>query len=177
MTISRDGALQLFVVPPAKCFTELISQNYLEESLSQIISEACGYSNDANQDENRNPHFQYPDEQILGIQKVVPCRFIPVAPASPCNEHDCHQWLDSGTMSLREILFGIPNIQKASESGDTTDARGNSQDVPMDEDSALIEDCNGYAAAESEDEIAIETIPQSPMANQTRSTSRKLIVP
>jgi hypothetical protein len=54
------------------------------------------------------------------------------APASPYNEHDYHQWWDPGTMSLTEPLFGTPYIQKASESGDATDARGNAQD----EDSA-----------------------------------------
>ncbi len=34
-------------------------------------------------------------------------------------------------MSLTEILFGIPDIQKAFESGDATDARGDEQDVPI----------------------------------------------
>ncbi len=37
MTISRDGALQLFNVQPAKRFNELISQKYLEESQQQVI--------------------------------------------------------------------------------------------------------------------------------------------
>ena len=116
MTISRDGASQLLIVPPARCFTELISQNYREESLQQIISEAYDYSNNASQDENRNPHFWYQDAQILGIQKVVPCPDTPEVPAPPCNVHDYHQWGDTVPMSLTDILSGTPDIQKTSES-------------------------------------------------------------
>ncbi len=73
-------------------------------------------------------------------------------------------------------LFGTPDIQKALKSGDATDAQGDAQDVPMDEDSAWDRDGDGYAAAESEDEIVFETIPQAPMTNQTRSKSPKVIV-
>ncbi len=156
-------------MPPAKCFTESILQNYLEESLPQIISEAYDYRNDAT-------HFLYPDAQILGIQKVVPFPYIPEAPASPCNVHDYPPRGDTGTMSLTEILFGTPDIQKASESGIATDARSDREDVPMDEDSASVKEGNGYAAAESEDELVFETVPQSPMTNQTRSKSRKVII-
>ncbi len=111
MTIYRDGASQLLNVPPAKRFKESISQNYRQGSLPQVISDAYDYSNDASRDENRNPHFRYPDVQTLGIEKVVSCTDIPEAPASPCNEHDYHQWCDS--MSLTEILFGTPDIQEA----------------------------------------------------------------
>ncbi len=50
MTISRDGSSQLLIVPPAKRFYELILQNYQEESLPQIISDAYYYSNNVNQD-------------------------------------------------------------------------------------------------------------------------------
>ncbi len=39
-------------------------------------------------------------------------------------------------MSLTEILFGTPDIQKALESRDAIVARGDAQDVLMDEDSA-----------------------------------------
>ncbi len=67
---------------PAKRFSELISQNHLEESLQlisqshleeslqQIISGAYDPRNvldDASQDENRNPHVRYPDAHIPGI--------------------------------------------------------------------------------------------------------------
>ncbi len=41
----------------------------------------------------------------------------------------------------------------------------------MDEDSASDKDGDGYAAVESEDELVFETIPQSPMTNQTWSKS------
>jgi hypothetical protein len=64
-----------------------------------------------------------------------------------------------------------PDIQKISESGDATDTRGDAQDVHMDEDSASYKDGDGYAAAESEDEQVFQTIPHSPMINQTRSKS------
>ncbi len=74
-------------------------------------------------------------------------------------------------MHLTEILFGSPDIQQASESGGATDARGDAQDVPMDEDSALDKEGDGYAAAESEDELVFKTILQSLMTNQTRSMS------
>ncbi len=137
MTISLDGASQLLMVQPAKRFTESISQNYQEESLQQIISNAYNHSNNASQDENRNPHFQYPDAEILGIQMVVPCPIIPKAPASPYNVHDYSQWGDTDTKNVTEILFGTPDIQKASKSGDATDAQGDAQDVLMNEDSAL----------------------------------------
>ncbi len=79
------------------------SQNYKEESLPQIISDADDYSNDASQYETRNRHFQYQDAQILGIQKVVPCPDNPEAPASSCNKHDYHLWWDPCTMCLTEI--------------------------------------------------------------------------
>ncbi len=94
--------------------------------------DAYDYSNNASQDENRIPHFLYPDAQILGIQtrKVVPCLDIPEASASPCNVHDYHQWWDTGTMNLTETLFGTPDIQKAPKSGDATDARGDAQRCP-----------------------------------------------
>jgi hypothetical protein len=45
----------------------------------------------------------------------------------------------------------------------------------MDEDSALDKDGDN-AAAESEDELVFETIPQSPMTNQSKSKSRKVII-
>ena len=45
--------------------------------------------NDASQDENRNPYVPYPGAQTLRIEKVVPCRDIPEAPASPCNIIHC----------------------------------------------------------------------------------------
>ncbi len=180
MTISKDGASQLLIVPPAKCFTGSISQSYLEEPLLQILLDAYDYSNDASQDENRNPHFRYQDAQILpvGIQMVVPCPDIPEAPASPCNVPDYLQWGDTVHMSMPEILFGTPDIQKASESGDATDARDDAQDVPMDEDSVSDKDGDRYAAAEPEDELelVLETIPQSPMKSWTRSKSRKVII-
>jgi hypothetical protein len=178
MTISREGALQLFIVLPAKRFTESIKQNYREESLLQIISDAYDHSHDASQDENRNhdPHFRYPDAQTLKMQKVVSCPGILEAPASPCNEHDYHQWWDPGTMSLTEILFATPDIQKASESGDATDALGDAQDVPMDEDSALDKEGDVYAAADLEDDLVFETILQSPMTNRTKGKSRKVII-
>jgi hypothetical protein len=41
----------------------------------------------------------------------------------------------------------------------------------MDEDSALDKEGDGYAAAESEDELVFKTILQSLMTNQTRSMS------
>jgi hypothetical protein len=94
---------------------------------------------------------------------VVPCPDIPEAPASPCNVHDYRQWGDIVPMSLTEILFGTPDIQKTSASEDSTDARGDAQDVPMDENSASDKDGDGYAAAESEGELVFETIPQSPI--------------
>jgi hypothetical protein len=71
------GALQRLIVPPGKRFTESILWNYQEESLQQIIMEAYDYSNEANQDEDRNPHLRYLDAQILGTQKVIPCPDIP----------------------------------------------------------------------------------------------------
>jgi hypothetical protein len=67
---------------PAKRSTVSILQNYREESLLQIILGGYYYSNDASQEENRYLHFLYQDEQILGIQKVIPCPFIPEAPVS-----------------------------------------------------------------------------------------------
>ncbi len=60
-------------------------------------------------------------------------------------------------------LFCTPDIQKAKESRDSTDAQSDAQDVPMDEDIASDKDGDGYAAAESEDEIVFETIPHSPI--------------
>ncbi len=47
----------------------------------------------------------------------------------------------------------------------------------MEEDSASDKDCDEYAAAESEDEIVFETIPQCPMANLARNKSRQGLVP
>jgi hypothetical protein len=79
-------------------------------------------------------------------------------------------------MSLREILFGTPDIQKASDSRDATDARGDAQGVPIDEDNASDKEGYGYAAAGSEDELMFNTIPQSPMTNQTRGKSLKVII-
>ncbi len=136
-----------------KAFRKSISQNYREESLPQIILDAYNYSNDASQAENKNPHFLYQDAQILGVQKVVPCPNIKWAHGSPCSEHDDHQWWNPGTVSFTSILFGTPDIQKASESGKATDARGDAQDVPLDEDRASDKDGDEYTAAESEDEI------------------------
>ncbi len=109
MTISRDEASQLLKSPPAKCFNESISQYYQEELWVHVISGNNDYSNvldDASQKENRNPPFQNPDAQILGIQNGVPCPDIQEAPASPCNKHDFHQWGhwgEAGTVSLTEI--------------------------------------------------------------------------
>ncbi len=79
-------------------------------------------------------------------------------------------------MSLTKNLFGTPDSQKASESGDAKDARGDAQHVPMDEDSASDKEGGGYAAAESIDELVFETSPQSQMTNKTRSKSRKVII-
>ncbi len=56
--ISRDGASQLFNVPPANRFNESISQIHRKKSLQPIASGAYDPSNvldDASQDENRNP--------------------------------------------------------------------------------------------------------------------------
>ncbi len=61
----------------------------------------------------------------------------------------------------------------ALESGDATDARDDAQDAPMDEESASDKDGDGYAAAESEDELVFET---SSMTNRTRTKSRKVII-
>jgi hypothetical protein len=80
-------------------------------------------------------------------------------------------------LSLTEILFGTPDIEKTSESGDATHARGDAQGVVMDEDSASDKDGDEYAAAESEDELLIEKIPQSPVTNRTRIKSRKVVIP
>ena len=91
-TTFSDGASQLLNVPPAKRFNESISQNQREESLSQIVSSIYDHSNvtnDAIQDENRNPHVRDPGAQALGIEEVVPCPDIPEAPASPCNILHC----------------------------------------------------------------------------------------
>jgi hypothetical protein len=86
-------------------------------------------------------------------------------------------------MSLTEILFRAPDIQKASESGDAMDPLGEAQEVLImnydttvtqesdDEDSALDKNGDGYAAAKSDDEILFKAIPQRPMINQTRSKS------
>ncbi len=52
-------------------------------------------------------------------------------------------------------LFGAPDnsrYPKASKSGDATYARGDAQDVPMDEDSASDKEGDEYEAAEWEDE-------------------------
>ena len=49
--------------------------------------------------------------------------------------------------------------------------------VQPDEDSASEKDGDGYAAAESEDELVFETISQSPLTNRTRSKSRKVMIP
>jgi hypothetical protein len=46
----------------------------------------------------------------------------------------------------------------------------------MDKESASDKDGDGYAAAESEDELVLETIPQSSMTNWTRIKSRKVII-
>jgi hypothetical protein len=59
---------------------------------------------------------------------------------------------------------------------DATDPRGDAQDFPMDEDSALDKNCDGYAAAESEGKLVFETIPQSLVKNQIRSKSQKIII-
>ena len=75
MTISRDGASQLLNGPPTKCFNESISQNYREESLSQIVVGVYDHSNvvdDAIQDENRNPHVRDPGAQTLGYRRSFP---------------------------------------------------------------------------------------------------------
>ncbi len=90
--------------------------------------------------------------------------------------------------SCTDELFGTPQIQKASESGDATDLQGDALDAPtMDdsvdeqalesEDCALDEDGGECAAAESEEEIVDKTIPPSPMKNQTRSKSRRVVMP
>ncbi len=79
-------------------------------------------------------------------------------------------------MSLTEILFGTPDVQKALESRDARDKRGDAQDVPMDEDRASDKDGDEYAAAGSEDE-QVETVPQSPTKNQTLRKSQKVITP
>jgi hypothetical protein len=82
-------------------------------------------------------------------------------------------------MSLTETVFGTPYIQKASESGDATDVRGDAQleDVQMDEGSASDKDGDCYRAAEPEVELAVfKTIPQSPMTNGTRSKSWKVLI-
>jgi hypothetical protein len=76
-------------------------------------------------------------------------------------------------MSLTEILFGTPHIQKVSESGDALDARDDAPDVPMDENSSSDNYGDGYKAAESGDELVFETILQSPMTNQTMRKSQK----
>ena len=92
MTMSRDGASQLLNVLPAKRFNESISQNQREESLLQIVSggsDPCNDVDDASQDESINPHVRYPGAQTLGIQKDIPCPYIPEAPASPCNIIHC----------------------------------------------------------------------------------------
>jgi hypothetical protein len=70
-----------------------------------------------------------------------------------------------------KILFGTLDIQKALESGNATDAQGDAQDIPIDEDSASDKDVDEYAAAEAEDEIVFKTIPQNPRTNQTRNKS------
>ena len=51
------------------------------------------------------------------------------------------------------------------------------EEDPEPEDSALDEDGNECAAAESDEEIVDETLHQSPMKNSTRSKSRKVVVP
>ncbi len=99
-----------------------------------------------------------------------------------------HVCRSTGPGSCTDELFGTPEIQKASESGNATDARGEAQDVPtMDdltneqapeyEDNASDKHGDECAAAESEEEIMDETIQQSPMENQTRSKSRMVILP
>ena len=88
MTINRDSASQLLNASPAKRFNESMSQKQPEELLPQVVSGVYDHINvidDAIQDENRNPHVRDPGAQTLGIQKVVPCPYIPEAPASPCN--------------------------------------------------------------------------------------------
>jgi hypothetical protein len=77
-------------------------------------------------------------------------------------------------MNLTEIWVGTSDIQKASKSRDATDARVDAQDVLMDEDKASDKEGDGYAAADSEDELVFETNPQSPITNQTRSKSQKV---
>ncbi len=80
--------------------------------------------------------------------------------------------------SCTSELFGTPEIQGPSESGDATDTRGNALDTlttdylkedPEPEDSALDKDGNECAAAKSDEEIVDE--------NRTRSKSLKVVEP
>ena len=88
--------------------------------------------------------------------------------------------------SLNEDLSGNPDVQKAWESRDVIDQQGNAQAdqiagdstpelEPDSEDSALDNDGDKYAAAESEDDIVDETVRPSPMKIRTRSKSQKVI--
>ena len=89
---------------------------------------------------------------------------------------------------LTDNLFGTTDFQKAFESGDVTDPQGDAQEALIindtapeqgseNEDSASDSDSDECTAAESEEEIVAETVQPSPMKHQTRSKSRKVVLP
>ncbi len=121
-TTFSDCALQLLNVPPAKCCNELISQNHREESLQSIISDVYfrnSFLNVAIQDENRNPTEIFTSH--IGVLRTLGYRRSSSAPIFwkllPHHATSINTTRDPGTMNLTEILFGIPYILEALESG------------------------------------------------------------
>ena len=89
---------------------------------------------------------------------------------------------------MNENIFGDQEFQKALESRDVMDQRGDAQEDPITDDSTPelesdsedgASDKEGHecVAAKSDNDIVDETMPPSPMKNRTRSKAWKVPIP